>query len=127
MIPPPTPPEEPAYEDLSTIPDKPHSWGESWENHIHTGYICNDCGAHSACTMCNDDEEQDCLRYLAKDRNYTLKRTYIKAMERYEAQMDYYRSITDNPPPPESGRCRRMVLSIASGISCSNIARVRIS
>jgi len=90
-------PSEPQYEDVSAIPDKPHSWGREWDGDYHQGRVCDDCGEYSECDMCHRDayDGVDCLRVQADDRNDELQRGYRKALERYEAQMDYYRTLTE--------------------------------
>ena len=98
QLPRPVEPEVPEVEELIGIPDKPHTWGERWDGDHHQGRICVDCEEYSDCDMCNSHayDEVDCLRIQADDRNSVARHTYAKEMERWEAQMDYWREITGN-------------------------------
>lgn len=95
-VPPPVKPTEPVYEDVAALPDQAHDWGLEWDGDRHQGRICEACEEFSACDMCNRDAYSglDCLRQQAENRNRDVKRTYVKALERFEAQMDYYRTIS---------------------------------
>lgn len=97
-IKPPEPPAEPVYEDIASMPDKEHNWHE-FDSDYHQGLTCPDCDAYTTCTLCSPKAEGearanlDCLRNQAEIRNDRLRGEYIKALNRYEAQMDYYRTL----------------------------------
>lgn len=99
MIEPPKKPVEPEYEDLSAIPDLQCEWDEDgWDGDYHNGYVCAVCGEHTECYMCakgNVKVNLDCLRNQAEGRNFARRRAYEKTWERYEAQMAYYRELTE--------------------------------
>lgn len=96
MIPPPTPPPSLELEDVDSIPDQLHDWGESWDGDTHGGRICKVCETYSACTWCDSTalDDPDCLREQADNRNQVRLSEHRTATVRYEAQMDYYREIT---------------------------------
>ncbi|PJE23646.1 MAG: hypothetical protein CK431_10300 [Mycobacterium sp.] len=95
-MPPPAPPAGPEYEDLDSIPDHPHDWGESWEGGCHSGRTCRACDMQSDCEFCDADvyNDQGCLREQADNRNEERRCEYVRAVARYEAQMDYWRAVT---------------------------------
>jgi hypothetical protein len=103
-IPKPTKPEPPVLEPLDGIPDQAHRWildedGDidvfQVEGDYHNGPRCADCQL-GACEHCEPGiyEDVTCLREQADNRNRKRERDYRKAMERYEAQMDYWRELT---------------------------------
>ncbi len=92
---PPIKPVEPVYEDVSAQPDKPHDW--YWPGHTDNDF-CRDCrGINCDCgsSNCLDHPRDsiDCLRQQAWNRNWDREHEYKKALERYEAQMDYYHTL----------------------------------
>lgn len=95
LVPPPPRPDAPVLEDVDSQPHQAHDWGERWEGGNHNGRTCRVCGSDSACTWCKPDalEVPDCLRQQAAARNHERRRDYRRAVERYDAQMEYYRTI----------------------------------
>lgn len=94
---PPDKPTEPEYENIDYIPHYPHTWDKEWDGDYHQGRICSVCGEHSDCDMCNpkalNADDFDCWRNLAEERNYKSRKEYEGALARYEAQMEFWRSI----------------------------------
>lgn len=89
---PPKRPAEPSVEDVELVPYHPHTWSEEEvENGYYMDRVCTTCESYESDT---DENAYDCWRIIAEERNHDREVAYRKALERHEAQMDYWLSIT---------------------------------
>lgn len=88
IIPQPPEPNHPGYENPDYVPFHPHTWVEDEDDY----YLTEKC---STCLSYRDDEtdEFDCWRELANSRNLQKDVDHRKALKRYEAQMDYWKTL----------------------------------
>jgi hypothetical protein len=103
-VPPPVRPVEPIYEDVASFPDRAHVWRAEdgdidvfvMESGYHNGPGCSVCD-FTFCHHCEPDGYNDmsCLREQADNRNHAARYRYGKALERFAAQMDYWRELSD--------------------------------
>lgn len=103
MIRPPIKPEPPSPIDVEGQPDelcvwgKPYDDGDCWHG-IHAYAECVNCGWESPeChfeVRISEQVSMDCLRNQASDLAQRQENEYRQAMRDYDAQMRYYREIT---------------------------------
>ncbi|SKM39630.1 Uncharacterised protein [Mycobacteroides abscessus subsp. massiliense] len=104
-IPAPVRPTTPDYEP-EHLPDQAHDWDTSTYidiSGVHGGYKCRACG-DVRCMRCHETDPLDCRRVAARERNNELRRTYLAAFKKWQAQMEYYQEhVQPNLPRAPRG------------------------
>jgi hypothetical protein len=92
--PPPVKPVEPVDENLDYVPYHPHTWGEKEWGDEYEYRVCAVCDEYDYYPF-PEAHSYDCWKILAEERNRKRRRDHQKALDRYDAQVEYWKTLTD--------------------------------